>query len=134
MRTHPATGERRLRAMLGLGGLVATSAGLHTVAVGGRSFPPWRHANPMVESELRFYSAYYVAYGLTLLRTAARAEPDPAAGRALAGALFLGGIARAGAWLKVGRPHPFQQALLALELAIPPLILAQQAGTQPPRS
>ena len=119
--------QHRLRAILYLGGAIATGAGLQTVLTGGRSFPPWRRASPMLESEVRFYSAYYVGYGLAMLRTAGRAEREPMAVRALAGTLFLAGVARAGAWVSVGRPHPFQQFLLAAELAIPPLVLAQQA-------
>jgi hypothetical protein len=81
----------------------------------------------MIESELRFYSAFYVAYGVVLLRTARRTQLDPAAVRALAGALFLAGLGRAGAWLTAGKPHPLQQALLAIELAGPPLVVAEHA-------
>jgi hypothetical protein len=81
----------------------------------------------MVESELRFYSAFYLAYGLHVLRTAARPEPDPAAVNAIAAALFLAGLGRAGAWLAVGKPHPLQRALLAIELALPPLIVLERA-------
>jgi hypothetical protein len=119
--------QRRLRGLLYLGGLVATSAGLHTLLGGGKSFPPWRHADAMVESELRFYSAFYVAYGLMVLRIAKRADSDPQAVRRLAGALFLAGLGRAGAWLTVGKPHALQRALLAVELAAPPLVVAEQA-------
>jgi hypothetical protein len=119
--------QRRLRGLLYLGGLVATSAGLHTLLSGGKSFPPWRHADAMVESELRFYSAFYVAYGLLMLRTARRADRDPSAIRGLAGALFLAGLGRTGAWLTVGKPHPLQRALLAIELAAPPLVVVEDA-------
>ena len=119
--------QRRLRSLLYLGGVVATSAGLHTLLGGGRSFPPWRQAGVMVESELRFYSAFYVAYGLLALRTARRADLDPQAVRALAATLFLAGVGRAGAWLTVGKPHPLQRVLLAIELAAPPLVVAEQA-------
>ncbi len=119
--------QRRLRALLYLGGVVATTAGLHTLVGGGKSFPPWRHASGMVESELRFYSAFYVAYGLLAFRSAGRADHDPATVRALAAALFLAGLGRAGAWLTVGKPHPLQRALLAIELAAPPLVVTEQA-------
>lgn len=44
-----------------------------------------------------------------------------------AGVLFLAGLARAGGWLAVGRPRPLQRALLAVELAAPPAIVAWQA-------
>jgi Domain of unknown function (DUF4345) len=76
---------------------------------------------------MRFYSAFYVAYGVSVVRTARGTQLDPAAVRALAGTLFLAGLGRAGAWLTVGKPHPLQQALLAIELAAPPLVLAEQA-------
>jgi hypothetical protein len=128
----------RLRALLGLGGVVAISAGLHTLVAGGKSFPPWRHASAMVESELRWYSAYYVASGFFVLRTATLARPDPRAVHAIAAAVFLGALGRAGAWATVGRPHPFQRALLAVELALPPIFVIEQrrlgmqaAGTEP---
>jgi AcrR family transcriptional regulator len=124
--------QRRLRGLLHLGGIVATCAGLHTLLVGGRSFPPWRAASAMVESELRFYSAFYVAYGLLAFRTARHASPDPPAVRALAAALFLAGLGRAGAWLTVGKPHPLQQALLAIEVVGPPLVVVEQARLRSP--
>jgi hypothetical protein len=116
-----------MRGLLYLCGIVPTLAGLHTLLAGGKSFPPWKQAGPMVESELRFYSAFYVAYGLNVLRTASRAEPDPAAVNAIAAALFLAGLGRAGAWLAVGKPHPLQRALLAIELATPPLVVLERA-------
>jgi uncharacterized protein DUF4345 len=47
--------------------------------------------------------------------------------RALAGALFLAGLARAGAWRAAGTPHPGQRALLAIELAGPPAVVGWQA-------
>lgn len=119
--------QRRLRGLLHLAGVVATSAGLHTLLGGGKSFPPWRHASAMVESELRFYAAFYVAYGLLAFRTAGRADRDFQAVNALAAALFLAGLGRAGAWLTVGKPHPLQRVLLAIELAAPPLILVEHA-------
>ena len=112
-----------VRGLLNFGGVVATGAGLHTLLAGGKSFPPWRPASPMVESELRFYSAFYVAYGQLLLRTARREDLGPETLRPLAAALFLGGLGRAAAWRTVGKPHPFQRALLAVELALPPLVM-----------
>ena len=81
----------------------------------------------MAESEVRFYGAFYSAYGMLMLRVARDAHPDPRAVKGLAGTLLLAGLARAGAWLTVGKPHPFQQALLALELTLPPLALLEIA-------
>jgi hypothetical protein len=79
-----------------------------------------------MESELRFYGAFYATYGLAVLRTAPRVETDSPAVLALAGALFSAGLARAGGWLAVGRPHRLQRFLLGFELAGPPLTVIWQ--------
>jgi uncharacterized membrane protein YgdD (TMEM256/DUF423 family) len=115
-----------LRAVFRVGGAVATVAGLHTVAAGAKSIAGQDVANASVESELRFYAAFYVAYGLAVLRVAPRADRDRAAVQALAGALFFAGLARASGWLAVGRPHPLHRGLLVIELAAPPAIVAWQ--------
>src|SRR5687768_7867995 len=73
--------RRVLRATFYTGGVAATAAGLHTVLAGGRSLPGEDLGKPSVESELRFYAAFYVAYGLALLRIAPRADHEPAAVR-----------------------------------------------------
>jgi hypothetical protein len=116
-----------LRAVFYLGGLIATTAGLHTVIAGAKSLPGQKRANPTVESELRFYAAFYVAYGVVALRVAPRAERETLTVRALAGALFFAGLARACGWLAIGKPHGVQRGLLVIELAAPPLITAWQA-------
>jgi hypothetical protein len=116
-----------LRASLYLGGAVATAAGLHTVAAGARSVPgETEAAKASLESEIRYYGAFYVAYGLALLRLAPRAPREPAAVRAAAGVLFGAGLARAGGWLAAGPPHPTQRALLAIELGAPPALALWQ--------
>ena len=118
--------RRALRAVFHVGGAVATVAGLHSVAAGAKSIAGQDIANASVESELRFYAAFYVAYGLAALRVAPRADSDSAPVRALAGALFLGGLARASGWLAAGKPHPLQRGLLVIELAAPSAIVAWQ--------
>src|SRR5918992_4750935 len=99
-----------LKAVVGLTGGVATAAGLHTVLAGARSLPAQPLANPVVESELRFYAAFYVAYGLAALRAAPRADRNTAGVRGLAGALFLGGLARVPGWRNARKPPPGQLA------------------------
>ena len=126
---HPTRsfGTRVLRAVFYVGGVIETTAGLHTVIAGAKSIPAQELANPSVESELRFYAAFYAAYGLVALRIAPRVDRDATAVRAFAGALFLAGLARAGGWLAVGPPHRRQRGLLVIELAAPPLIVLWQA-------
>ena len=117
---------RGLRGLLYAGGALATTAGLHTLLTGGKSFPPWRHADPLLESELRYYGGFYAAFGLHVLRTAPRADRDPDAVRAIAATVFVSGLGRARGWAKVGKPHPLQRLLLALELGLPLLMVAGQ--------
>ena len=122
-------GRKALQAVLWAGGGVATTAGLHTSIAGAKSVPgnDDHLASPWLESELRFYGAFYAAYGLCALRVAPRADRDSDGVRAVAGALFLAGLARAGGWLAAGRPDKLQRVLLAIELAAPPVIVAWQA-------
>ena len=120
------------RAVFYVGGAVATLAGLATVVLGADSLPGAPASNAVVESDLRFYSAFYVAYGAGLLWLAPRAEREPTLVRAAAGALFLAGLARAGAWITDGRPHDLQIALLGIELALPPILVLWQSRFSPP--
>ena len=127
MSLTPSSSRDALRRVFYVGGVVATAAGLHTVFAGARSIPGRQRANPAVESELRFYAAFYAAFGVAALRVAPRADRDGAGVRALTGALFVAGLARAGGWLATGRPHPGQVALLVIELAAPAPLVAWQA-------
>ena len=127
MKPRITTAAKVLRATFYAGGVIATAAGLATVIAGAKSLPGEEAANPVVESELRFYAAFYVAYGLAVLRVAPRADHATGSVRALAGALFLAGLARAWAWQSVGEPHRAQQGLVVAELIGPPVIAAWQA-------
>jgi hypothetical protein len=119
-------GARILRAALYAGGLVATAAGGHSALAGARSVPGEDRANPSLESELRYYAAFYAAYGVAALRVAPRADRDPEAVRVLAAVLFATGLARAGGWLVAGRPHAMQRFLLGVELAVPSALVGLQ--------
>ncbi len=118
--------RRALRAVLYAGGTLATVTGFHTAATGARSLPGQEPANPVIESELRFFAAIYVAFGLTALRVAPHADREPERVRALMAAILLAGLARAGAWRATGKPHPGQRLLLAVELTLPPAVAALQ--------
>ena len=118
-----ASSPGAFRAAFLLGGSIATAAGAHTMLAGARSLPGQKIADPVLESELGFYSAFYVGYGAALFGIAPHAEQGRRAEGAAA-ALLLAGVARALAWRRAGRPHPMQIALLAAELGLPPALLA----------
>lgn len=135
MTTAPVPGDRdrlcrrRLRGVVLGSGVVATVAGLDTAVRGVRSFAGVRAPGlPSVESETRFYGAVYLALGLSTVSLSRRADRDPAGVRALAGTVFLAGLARANAWRTSGAPHPLQRALLAVELVGPPALVVWQAS------
>lgn len=115
-----------LRATLYTGGVVATAAGADTAIRGARSVPGEGAANAAIESEIRYYSAFYAAFGLAALRLAPRADRDPNAVRAVAATVFGAGLARAAGWRAAGKPHPAQRALLAAEFLVPAVLLGLQ--------
>ena len=98
-------------------------AGLHGVVFGARTVPGvTRAADPDIESELRFFAAFYASYGALMLSAAPRVDRDAAAVNGLAAALFLAGVGRLAGWASVGRPNPTQLGLLAIELCAPPVV------------
>jgi hypothetical protein len=120
-----------LRALLFALGAVAVTAGAVTVLTGSAGMPGDSRASANVESELRFYSVFWIAFGVVALRVARAPERHALAVRGLALFLFLGGVARALAWLAEGRPDEVFLALMGLELLLPvPILLAQSRLTR----
>jgi hypothetical protein len=77
-----------------------------------------------MDSELRFYAALWGAYGIlaliSSLQFAARRGWVPW----LALAFFAGGLGRAISIAQTGAPHPAFILLMAIELVLPPIMLA----------
>ena len=129
--SDPALSRRRLRQVVLGSGVVAGVAGLDTALRGARSIAGVQElGTPAEESELRFYGGVYAGLGLTTLALSRRPEREPAAVRALAGIVFLAGLARANAWRATGPPHPLQRTLLAVKLVGPPVLMAWEASTR----
>lgn len=123
----PRTSQRLLQALLTVVGLVAVATGLFAVLTGAAGMPGENEASASVESELRFFAAFWFAYGVVALRTAPRVGVETTVVRALALALFVAGMARAAAWIAVGRPHALFVGLMIVELIGPPLVVVWQA-------
>jgi len=131
--------ENRLRTalqvLLVLLGAVAVVAGLYTVATGTAGMAGDNSATPNVESELRFYSVFWSAFGILALHAARRPERETVLLRGLALFLFLGGAARGAAWIASSRPDSQFIVLMGLELGLPLFIAWSQAriaaGTKP---
>jgi len=103
-------------------GAVGGSAEIVFNAISGSSelSPLWPAT---MDSELRFYAALFVGFGLLCLRAAR--DPAKHGGDIpwLMLVFFAGGLGRVVSWINVGAPHPFFLTLIVVELALPPVIL-----------
>jgi hypothetical protein len=121
---------RGLRALIALIGVVAVVAGLITVLAGADSLLGVGQVDARIDSEMRFYAAFWVALGAVALWVSSRAEHEVGVVRAIAAAIFLGGLARVISIISVGEPHSSQLVLMGLELSIPPILVAWQMALQ----
>lgn len=121
MRTSPlveSAAPLRADHLLKVIGGIATVAGARGVVVGAAEVPDCPSVSRNVDSEYRFYAAWYLVFGLLLLRATRRQSFDRALAQACAGGF---GAAAAGrlisAW-RLGPPSRGQQILLVAELII----------------
>ena len=84
-------------------------------------------ANASVESELRYFAAFWIAYGAIALRVVPHVASATTTVRALALFMFIGGLGRVLAWIDVGRPHALFIVLMGAELLLPGILVALQA-------
>ncbi|MFF7458634.1 DUF4345 domain-containing protein [Kitasatospora sp. NPDC008115] len=112
---------RALRMLALTMGIACVAIGLAHMLLGNASIPGAESAGVTIDSLGRFFGAIFAGYGLAWL-WAARQTPIPArAVRWLAAVLLLGGLGRLLSLAAQGRPHWFQMALTAVELALPPV-------------
>ena len=120
--------ERQVRAALVLAGAVPTATGLASL-LGGTSIVRGAGALPAsVDSEHRYYAAFWTALGPVLWHTALHPERHRARLDAISATVFAGGVARLLSARQVGRPHPVYLGLAAVELALPLAVAGWQRG------
>lgn len=112
--------RRRLQILLGAVGAVAAIAGTHTVARGtggvtGRLAPS---GDASVDSELRFFAAWYVIAGIVMMRAARKPEYEAATVRLVSCGWAIAAAGRLLSLKASGRPHPLYSALTGAEVAI----------------
>jgi hypothetical protein len=122
--------DRGLRAVLTAIGGVATVAGARAVVQGAAEAPGGGRFSAEVDSEYRFYGAWYHVFGLLMLRAARRPHGDATMVRACAFGFLVAASGRALSMRSRGRPHPSQVALMAVELAVPAVLLPWHARAQ----
>jgi hypothetical protein len=109
---------RMLRVLLTLLGVVALTFGLLGVVLGADGVRAGGEFSANIDTELRFFAAWYAGAGLLLLHSASRIHA--ARGRLLAtcALLLLGALGRALSWRSHGRPDDVFVALLVVEVVI----------------
>ena len=98
-------------------------AGAATVILGADSVPSPGDPSPNLESELRFYSVWWIGAGLFLLWLAPRVEERTLELRAFSALLFLSGLSRVLAALDTDWPSTGQIVLMGFELALPVVLV-----------
>ena len=120
--------RRNLQVFLTVVGLVMVIAGVAGVVLGVRTVPRPGEVIATVDSEMRFFSVWYAAAGVVLLRCVGRVESEGGYVRMVAAAFFLAGCARVLSIVLVGIPHPTQLVLMGIEFLLPLVILPWHAA------
>jgi Domain of unknown function (DUF4345) len=111
-----------LRIILLVGGIAAVLIALLHIVFGPASIPGSVPVNATMDSEDRFYAAIFLGFGVALLWCAQSIEQRGKAIRFLIAVFFLGGCARLISVMFVGPPNRLFQALMAVELLLPPAV------------
>ena len=127
----PARTAAAIRGVPAITGAVANGTGAWVAARGTDGIPGGAPTVASNDSVLRFYAVWWAAQGPAAWALARDPGLDEARVRALCATTFLGGLARLAAARASGRPHPLFQALTAVELLMPPLLLAARSRLAP---
>lgn len=121
--TRETSSRRGLRLLLTAFGVVAVAFGAISILFGAGAVLGHGAASASVDSELRFYAAWYVVAGWLALRAAREPEREAFLIRVLCAGLLVGAGGRLISLGVSGRPHPAFMVLLALELLVPAMAL-----------
>ncbi|MFN2526410.1 MAG: DUF4345 domain-containing protein [Actinomycetota bacterium] len=119
---------RALQLVLALLGLVAIFFGPFGVFGGLAQVPEAGEVSANVDSEVRFFAAWYVVAGAVLLRAAVRLRAETFAVQVVCAGFFLAACGRLLSWIVAGRPHWSQVGLMILEFVIPAVVLPWHAA------
>lgn len=120
-----------IRALLVAVGAVAAGTGTAVALRGPAAIPGGAPTVASNDSVLRFYAVWWAAQGPAALSLARHPGLDERRIRALCATTFLGGLARGAAMRASGRPHPLFQALTAVELLLPPVLVVARRRMGP---
>jgi hypothetical protein len=109
-------------------GAVAVAFGGLTVLAGAGGVLDGGPVSASVDSELRFYAAWYVGAGVLMLRSILRVEVEGSTIRLICVVLLIAAGARVLSIVALGTPHPLFLALMVIEFVIPVVIVPWQAA------
>jgi DMSO/TMAO reductase YedYZ heme-binding membrane subunit len=112
-----------VRRLVGLFGVVALATGLWVFFGGAEAGTGAGPVNANVDTEYRFFAAFWIAAGACALYLAVKDRITRTALALITGTLFLGGVGRILSWVDEGRPDTTFVVLMAIELAAPLLLL-----------
>src|SRR5688500_6384430 len=107
--------------------IVPIVTGALTAFLGAASVPSPGDPSPNLESELRFYSVWWIGAGLFLLWLAPRVAERTLEVRVFSALLFFSGVSRLLAALDTDWPSTGQLILMGLELVLPVVFVTWQA-------
>jgi hypothetical protein len=82
--------------------------------------------SPNVDSEFRFFSAWYIAMGLVLLRATRTVEAAALEVRIVGVGFFLAALGRVFSIVDEGEPHGYYILLMVIEFLIPLVLVPWQ--------
>ena len=109
-------------------GTVALVAGGLGVVFGAAVIPGSPDVAPSVDSELRFFAAWYVAAAVAIFRAARKPEESRDTTRLVGAAFFLAACGRLISLVVVGRPHVQFLVLMVIEFLLPVVLIPWQAA------
>ena len=122
-----SAGRSGLVTLLTALGAVATVEGTRGAVQGAGQVVGGGPVSANVDSEYRFYSAWYAVLGVLLLGAARRPEHETRVIRATAGGFLMAALGRLLSSRTAGPPHPLQRALMVVELVLPPVLVGWQS-------
>jgi hypothetical protein len=124
---RPSRSLENLRRTLYVLAVIPIVAGAATALLGSDSLPGARNPTASIESELRFFSVWWIGAGLFVVWLARRIEERALELRVFCGLLFLGGLSRLLGIFDAGWPSALQIVLMGLELSLPIVLVGWHA-------
>ncbi len=116
-----------LQITLAILSLIPAYYGPYNAIAGAARFMDPTAVTAGLDNQFRFESGYYISLALLAWWMIPRIEREPTVFRILMAAIFCGGLGRVYSYMQYGSAGPVATGAMVLELALPLLILWQNA-------